>query len=184
MIVLRRKPDEGGKPGPTNRGPVVSLFPSRTCSTYSKRRQERVHIDQTYNASVERVKYHLPEEADRLLKGRVRIINVWRPIHHPVAHKPLAVSDWRYLDERDLVSVHFIYPHRTGSTYSVRYNPQHKWWHLSGQTPDEVTLIKCYDSEADRARLTPHSAFADTSSPKEAPHRESIEVRALVFDTE
>ncbi|RPD62733.1 hypothetical protein L226DRAFT_458504 [Lentinus tigrinus ALCF2SS1-7] len=165
--TLRRKPDENAKPGPTNRGPV-----------------ERVHIDQTYNASVERVKYHLPEDADRLLKGRVRIINVWRPIHHPVAHKPLAVSDWRYLDEHDLVSVHFIYPHRTGSTYSVRYNPQHKWWHLSGQTPDEVTLIKCYDSEVDRARLTPHSAFADASSPKEAPHRESIEVRALVFDTD
>ena len=142
-----------------------------------------MHIDQTYNASVERVKYHLPEDAARLLKSRVRIINVWRPIHHPVAHKPLAVSDWRYLDEKDLVSVHFIYPHRTGSTYSVRYNPAHKWWHLAGQTPDEVTLIKCYDSEEDRARLTPHSAFADASSPEEAPHRESIEVRALVFDT-
>ncbi|TBU23189.1 hypothetical protein BD311DRAFT_868949 [Dichomitus squalens] len=145
---------------------------------------ERVHIDQTYNASVERVKYHLPEDAERLLKSRVRIINVWRPIHHPVAHKPLAVSDWRYLDENDLVPVHFIYPHRTGSTYSVKYNPNHQWWHLSDQTPDEVTLIKCYDSESDRARLTPHSAFADASSPAEAPHRESIEVRVLVFDTE
>lgn len=143
-----------------------------------------MHIDQTYNASVERVKYHLPEEADRLLKGRVRIINVWRPIHHPVAHKPLAVSDWRYLDEHDLVSVHFIYPHRTGSTYSVRYNPNHKWYYLSNQTPEEVTLIKCYDSDVDRARLTPHSAFPDAGSPAEAPHRESIEIRALVFDQE
>ncbi|KAI0755230.1 hypothetical protein C8Q80DRAFT_1143791 [Daedaleopsis nitida] len=165
--TIRRKPEDGAKTGPQNRGPV-----------------ERVHIDQTYNASVERVKYHLPEDAERLLKGRVRIINVWRPIRHPVAHKPLAVSDWRYLDEKDLVSVRFIYPHRTGSTYSVKYNPEHKWYYLSGQTPEEVTLIKCYDSEADRARLTPHSAFADASSPNEAPHRESIEVRALVFDTE
>nr|VWO99179.1 N/A [Ganoderma boninense] len=165
--TLRRKPDPNAAQGPTNRGPV-----------------ERVHIDQTYNASVERVKHHLPEDAARLLQSRVRIINVWRPIHHPVAHKPLAVSDWRHLDEKDLVSVHFIYPHRTGSTYSVRYNPAHRWWHLAGQTPDEVTLIKCYDSETDRARLTPHSAFADASSPAEAPHRESIEVRALVFDSE
>ena len=150
--------------------------------TYAQ--QEFVHVDQTPKAGVARVQYHLPKDADRLLKSRVRIINVWRPIHHPVAHKPLAVSDWRYLDENDLVSVRFIYPHREGSTYSVRYNPNHRWYYPSNQTPDEVTLIKCYDSEEDRARLTPHSAFLDTTAPKDAPHRESIEVRALVFDTE
>lgn len=146
--------------------------------------QERVHIDQTYEASVARVKHHLPDEAEELLKGRVRIINVWRPIQNPVAHKPLAVSDWRHLDEKDLVPSKLIYPHRTGGTYNVRYNPAHKWYYLSAQTPDEVTLIKCYDSAEDRARLTPHSAFSDASSPKEAPHRQSIEVRVLVFSDE
>ena len=67
--------------------------------------QERVHIDQTYDASVKRVHYHLPDEAERLLKGRVRIINVWRPIQNPVAHKPLAVADWRTVDQQDLVPV-------------------------------------------------------------------------------
>ena len=125
------------------------------------------------------------EDADRLLKGRVRIINVWRPIGHPVYHKPLAVSDWNHLDtQHDLVPVRFIYPDRVGGTFSVKYNPDHKWYYLSNQTPEEVTLIKCYDSEVDRARLTPHSAFLDETSPKDAPHRESIEIRALVFDTE
>jgi len=146
---------------------------------------EQVHIDQTFDASVARVHRHLGEDAERLLKGRVRIINVWRPIHHPVAHKPLAVSDWRTLDtEHDLVSVRFIYPDRAGGTFAVRHNPNHKWYYLSNQTPEEVTLIKCYDSEVDRARLTPHTAFMDKTSPKDAPHRESIEVRCLVFDTE
>lgn len=66
----------------------------------------------------------------------------------------------------------------------MKYNPKHKWYYLSNQTPDEVTLIKCYDSEVDRSRLTPHSAFLDATSPAEAPHRESIEIRCLVFDTE
>ncbi|KZT64908.1 hypothetical protein DAEQUDRAFT_732002 [Daedalea quercina L-15889] len=146
---------------------------------------ERVHIDQTFKASVARVHYHLQEDAERLLQGRVRIINVWRPIHHPAAHKPLAVSDWRYLDtEHDLIPSRLIYPHREGSTFSVKYNPNHKWYYLSNQTPEEVTLIKCFDSEVDRARLTPHSAFLDTTSPPEAPMRESIEVRCLVFDRE
>lgn len=129
------------------------------------------------------MKYHLPEDADRLLKSRVRLINVWRPIQNPVAHKPLAVADWRTLNEKDLVPVQLIYPHRTGYTYSVRHNPDLTWYYLSDQTPDEVTLIKCYDSEADRARLTPHSAFTDAGSPKDAPHRQSIEIRALVFDS-
>jgi len=166
--TIRRKSAEDVGPGQLYRGPV-----------------ERVHIDQTFDASVKRVHYHLPEDADRLLKGRVRIINVWRPIKNPVYHKPLAVSDWRKLDtSNDLVSVRFIYPHREGSTFSVKYNPNHEWWYLGQQTPEEVTLIKCFDSETNKARLTPHSAFSDETSPKDAPTRESIEVRALVFDTE
>ena len=144
-----------------------------------------MHIDQTFDASVQRVREHLGDDAERLLKSRVRLINVWRPIGNPVAHKPLAVSDWRFVNvSNDLVPVRLIYPHRNGSNYSVKYNPEHKWYYLSNQTPDEVILIKCYDSEVDRARLTPHSAFVDTSSPADAPQRQSIEIRALVFDAE
>ena len=144
-----------------------------------------MHIDQTFEASVNRVREHLGDDAERLLKARVRLINVWRPIGNPVAHKPLAVSDWRYVNaSQDLVPVRLIYPQRKGSNFSVRYNPEHKWYYLSNQTPDEVILIKCYDSEEDRARLTPHSAFVDETSPKDAPQRQSIEIRALVFDAE
>lgn len=132
----------------------------------------------------------------------MRIINVWRPIHHPVAHKPLAVSDWRSLDEKqDLVPIRLIFADRQGGSYlsyvirlfiltllsevyGVKHNPNLRWYYLSNQTPDEVTFIKCYDSEVDRARFTPHTAFTDSTSPPDAPQRESIEVRALVFDLE
>ncbi|KAG2129140.1 hypothetical protein DEU56DRAFT_817992 [Suillus clintonianus] len=145
---------------------------------------ERVHVDQTYAAGIARVHHHLGDDAERLLKGRVRIINVWRPIANPVAHKPLAVADYRTLDPQDLVSTRHIYPDREGSTFSVRYNPTQRWYFLADQTPDEVTLIKCYDSDEDKARLTPHSAFLDVTSPKDAPGRQSIEVRALVFEYE
>ncbi|KAJ8474979.1 hypothetical protein ONZ51_g6856 [Trametes cubensis] len=167
--TIRRHPEKDGTlPRNQIRGPV-----------------ERVHIDQTYEASVKRVRQLLGADADRLLQSRVRLINVWRPIGNPVFHKPLAVGDWRSLDERtDLVPVRYIYPDREGATFSVRYNPGHRWWHLAQQTPEEVTLIKCYDSETDRARLTPHTAFWDQTSPSDAPHRQSIEIRALVFDGE
>ena len=144
-----------------------------------------MHIDQSFRASVNRVHYHLPAEAERLLKGRVRLINVWRPIGHPVAHNPLAVADYRTLDtEHDLIPTQLIYPDRVGETFSVKFNPQLTWYFLSHQTPEEVTLIKCFDSEEDKARLTPHSAFVDTTDPKDAPPRQSIEVRTLVFDEE
>lgn len=73
-----------------------------------------MHGDQAFDAGPLRVRRHLPEEADRLLKGRVRIINVWRPIRNPVAHKPLAVADWRSVDaEHDLVPVRFLNSERT-----------------------------------------------------------------------
>jgi len=157
-----------GPTAPQNRGPV-----------------ERVHIDQTFEASVKRVYRHLGTDAERLLKGRVRIINVWRPIGHPVAHKPLAVADWRTLDvSHDLVPTRLIYSDREGGIFSVKYNEKLTWYYLSGQRPDEVTFIKCFDSEEDKARLTPHTAFHDASSPADAPKRQSIEVRCLVFDTE
>ncbi|KAH9037178.1 hypothetical protein EDB84DRAFT_1656057 [Lactarius hengduanensis] len=62
----------------------------------------RVHVDQTYAAGFARVRQPRSRDADRLLKGRVRIINVWRPIGNPVAHHPLAVADWRSLNpEKD-----------------------------------------------------------------------------------
>ena len=66
----------------------------------------------------------------------------------------------------------------------MKYNPKLQWCYLSGQRPDKVTLIKCFDSEADRARLTPHSASFDASRPADAPKWQSIEVRCLVFDLE
>jgi len=144
-----------------------------------------VHVDQTYAAGLARVRQHAPEDADRLLKGRVRIINVWRPIGNPVAHHPLAVADWRSLDpEKDLVATRHIYADREGATFNVRYNPSHQWYYLGIQTPDEVILIKCFDSDESKARLTPHTAFLDSASPKDAPERQSIEVRCLVFDEE
>src|ERR1700716_1061353 len=37
----------------------------------------RVHVDQTELSGANRVREHLPDEADELLKGRVQVINLW-----------------------------------------------------------------------------------------------------------
>ncbi|KAL7621070.1 hypothetical protein AAE478_008382 [Parahypoxylon ruwenzoriense] len=142
----------------------------------------RVHIDQTYSAALSRVPHHLPaEEAATLLKGRVQIINVWRPIK-PVLRDPLAIADASSVTEDELVPISLIYPNRKGETFSVRHAPAHRWYYKYGLTPDEVLLIKCFDSKTDgRARRVPHTAFVDPRTADDVPARESIEVRALVF---
>jgi hypothetical protein len=64
----------------------------------------------------------------------------------------------------------------------VTYDAGHRWYYVPRMEPDEVLLLKCYDSQTDgRARFAPHTAFADPTTPPDAPLRESIELRALVF---
>ncbi|KAJ5752213.1 hypothetical protein N7520_009130 [Penicillium odoratum] len=141
---------------------------------------QRVHIDQSYKAAKNRVSHHLPDEAEELLKGRYQIINVWRPIR-TIFKDPLAVADAHSVPETDLVPIGLIYPDREGETYGVKPDPDIKWYYRYGQTPDLVTLIKCFDSKVDgRARRVPHSAFVNPET-EDQDARESIEVRALVF---
>ena|ERR1700761_5306903 len=145
-----------------------------------------VHVDQTFQAAISRVHKHFGQEAPRLLGARMRIINLWRPISHPVAHNPLALLDARSFDLGALVPIKFIFADRDSSVFSLRHDKRHEWFYLRDQSPNEIVLFKCYDSVDDgtTARCCPHSAFTDTSSPPNAPHRESIEVRALLFDEE
>ena len=139
-----------------------------------------MHIDQSYAAARSRVPHHLPEEAEKLLKVRHQIINVWRPIKK-ILKDPLAVADANSVPESDLIPVALIYPDRKGETLTVRASEKHEWYYLYGQDVDEVTLIKCYDSKLDgRARRVPHTAFENPEHSNDY-SRESIEVRTLVF---
>ena len=108
----------------------------------------------------------------------MQVINLWRPIRGPVLDAPLAMADGRTVDPDDLVASDLIYPNRKGETYSVRYNPAHRWYYVPRMTADEALLLKCYDSSTDgRTRFGPHTAFIDPTTPAGAAPRESIEVR-------
>lgn len=89
----------------------------------------------------------------------------------------------------------------------MKHNPNHKWKYLRSMTPDEIVLIKwsvpsfslslslkkdhihlvsppsSFDSLKDGsvALFSPHTGFQDPTTPADAPPRESIELRALVF---
>lgn len=76
----------------------------------------RVHIDHTARSGPQRVRDLLPNEADELLKGRVQVINLWRPIKGPLLDSPLAVCDATTIALGDLVPSDLVYPHRVGET--------------------------------------------------------------------
>lgn len=142
----------------------------------------RVHVDHTARSGPQRVRDLLPDDADRLLAGRVQIINLWRPIRGPLLDAPLAVCHALSVRPEQLIPSDLVYQHRTGETYSVTFDPEHLWFYVPGMEADEVLLLKCCDSETDgRARFAPHTAFTDPTTPRDAAPRESIELRALVF---
>lgn len=142
----------------------------------------QVHVDQTEKSGPQRVRDFFGDDAEELLRGRVQVINLWRPIRGPLRDAPLAVADARSVAPEDLVASDLVYRDRIGETYAVTFNPAHRWFYVPGMQPDEALLLKCYDSKTDgRARFAPHTAFDDPTAPADMLPRESIEVRTLVF---
>ncbi|HEX4112788.1 MAG TPA: CmcJ/NvfI family oxidoreductase [Stellaceae bacterium] len=144
---------------------------------------QNVHNDYTEKSGPQRVKELLGEdEAAPLLKRRFAEYNVWRPIAGPVKSWPLALVDASTITPRDLAACELVYLDRTGEIYIGVYNPAHAWFYVPEMAREEAILIKCYDSATDgRARFSLHSAFADPTSPPDAPPRQSIEIRAFAF---
>jgi len=141
-----------------------------------------IHNDYTARSGPQRVRDLVaPERAGQWLDGRFAVINVWRPIAGPVEQAPLAVVDASSLAEGDLVAADLVYEDRVGEIYDVAHHPGHRWYYAPDMEPDEVLLLKCYDSATDgRARFTPHCAFDLPDGAAGARPRESIEIRTLV----
>ncbi|KKK14877.1 hypothetical protein ARAM_002824 [Aspergillus rambellii] len=141
------------------------------------------HVDQTPYAAEQRVRHSIndPEETEKLLQGRYRIINVWRPLNGKVESMPLAFATATSVKPGDLSAIQRRYPNYTGETMGVKFNAEQKWLYWSGVDDDERILIKCSDSKEGVAARVPHSAFHDPRSPQNAKPRESIEVRTMVF---
>lgn len=147
---------------------------------------QRVHNDFTAKSGYSRARAELAvrgiDDPDELLRHRFSVVNVWRPIAEPVLESPLAVCDAQSIAPTDLVASDLVYRDRVGETYGITYNPTHRWFYFPQMQRNEALLIKCFDSAEDgRARFAAHSAFDDPTSPPDAPPRESIELRALVF---
>ena len=76
----------------------------------------RVHVDHTAKSGPQRVRDLIPADAQELLRGRVQVINLWRPIRGPLLDAPLAVCDAGTVEAPDLVPTDLIYRERVGET--------------------------------------------------------------------
>ena len=144
---------------------------------------KRAHNDYTLSSAPQRIRDLLPPaEAEARLARRYVFVNHWRPIRGVVRESPLGVIDARSIAFEDFIGSDLIYRDRIGETYGVRHNPAHRWVYYPDMTPDEVLLLKCFDSATDgRARWTGHAAFDDPTSAPDAPRRRSIETRTIAF---
>lgn len=147
----------------------------------------QVHVDNTEKSVVEKIRNLTELKADYLLKGRARIINLWRAIKHPVYDCGLAIADGSKLRPGDVRECDRV--RRDTNEYwdtmgVVQHRPGYDWYFMNEQDEDTVLLFKNYDSDGSvAARCCLHTAFdmPPSAVPPGAPTRESIEVRALVF---
>jgi hypothetical protein len=142
-----------------------------------------IHNDYTDASAENRLRDLLPrEEARHRLQHRFAIINVWRSIKGTVQSSPLACCDAATTSTDDLVASERRASERIGELELVSWNPAHAWYYYPEMAGDEVLLIKTFDSARDgRARQSIHTAFSNPLAARDAPARESIESRLLVF---
>lgn len=143
----------------------------------------RVHVDQDNAAVAKQIRAsYPPEEAEKLLKKRVQIVNVWRPIR-PIYRDPLGVADLQSQAPEDIISLKvFMKGGQTTTTLGCRANEGHRWYYKHGQQPDEPLLFLQFDSKIGGHCFgrVPHSAFKDMEYEDSEPRR-SVEARVLAF---
>ncbi len=143
----------------------------------------RIHNDYSEKSGPRRMLDLIGEPEAALQRGRrFAIVNVWRPMRGPLQETPLGLCDATTVRAADWIETDQVYRDRVGETYCLAWAPEQRWYYAPDMTPEEIILIKSYDSALDgRARFCAHSAFDDITAPADAPPRASIEARLLAL---
>lgn len=141
-----------------------------------------VHNDYTERSGAKRLKDLFPAEAEKLSQRRFAIINVWRSISGPILDHPLVLCDATTVEPHELIAVERRAEERIGELQVATFGDRQRWYYFPQMQMNEALVFKTFDSETDgRTRFTLHSSFQDPTAPDDAPPRESIETRCLVF---
>ena len=128
--------------------------------------------------------------------GRFIAFSLWRVLSQPPQDMPLALCEGGSVrdeegtpnvkvDVDEIPSGDALYAPIAGEEDMVaatifHHSSAHRWWYFPDMTPEEVILIKFYDSARGRAWRCPHTAFRDTSRSDGKPRR-SIEYRGVAY---
>ncbi len=128
---------------------------------------------------------------------RAILTSLWRAISPPPQDTPLALLDYRSVDDGEGVPNLLIFTetlpspddvpgiddpdsHPAGSVFEHR--PGHRWWYFPAMSPDEALLFKLHDSDHSVAWRAPHTAFRDSGAAARGAHpRESVEFRTIAY---
>jgi len=84
--------------------------------------------------------------APRFRESFAESISVWRVTQGPNNDWPLAICDYSTIDLNDLESTDVIHKERIGESLRLYHNRSQRWYYLSDQNTDEVTIFRNTDS--------------------------------------
>lgn len=155
----------------------------------------RVHADYTPDSAMRRLEQVLESgvfsltrkrrlslaDVKRLASLPYVMLSAWRS---PDARRaPLAVLEPSSVDTQDML--HYDVDHldmtRDQENFALQFRDEHRWLYFPRMGPDDVLLLRAYDSRLLAAPGVFHTAFSDPDCPADAPPRMSLEVRAVAF---
>ena len=121
-------------------------------------------------------------EADAKMSRRFMSINLAKPME-TVEQFPFVLCAWPSFADQPYITNYRVYDDRVGETTRFTCRPDHEWYWIPRQKPNEVSMLKCYDSVADGSvsRWSFHTACQDPTVPADAPCRKNVVVRSYVF---
>lgn len=163
-------------------GPVIRT--SQTGTHGHNQPAHGAHVDYGARTVADFTRQILGEEADHWLARRHMLLNVWRPIA-VVESTPFALCDASTVRAEDLFDSEVVgglggLPFSLWG-FNLAWRPDHRWYWLPRQRPDETLVFKLFDSDPHAVQFTAHSAFEDPTAPEEAAPRQSVEVRTVAF---
>ena len=129
-----------------------------------------------------REQHYTEAEADEKMSRRFLSINLAKPME-TVEQNPFVLCAWPSFADQPYINNYRVYDDRVGETTRFTYRQEHEWYWIPQQQPNEVSMLKCYDSVCDGSvsRWSFHSACIDPTAPTDARCRKNVVVRAFVF---
>jgi hypothetical protein len=126
---------------------------------------------------------------------RAIMTSLWRAFSAPPQDWPLAILDYRSLNDAEGVPNLLLFVDTlpdpddvpdipdpdsfpAGSIFTWR--PEHRWWYFPDMHASEALLFKLHDTDHSVAWRAPHTAFHDAGA-SGAHSRESVELRTVAF---